>query len=661
MRRTRGPLTVVVATALLLGACAGTESGPGSTLFEGTVPSPQGRLASTALVEVDSCEAFLDYVIDHAVELVGPYGLDWNFWGSPTGFDVVEQALEGADDAAPSRAGGSFSETNVQVEGVDEPDIVKTDGNRIVVVDETRLIVVDVTGSEPVETGRLDLGGLAVQSIFLSGDTVLAFGSGWHPGPAPLGRTESDIAMPTGSQTVSIVEIDIVEEPEVVRTMEVDGALISGRMVEDSIRLVLTSGPVGFEWAYPEGSGLRAEREATEKNREIVRDSSVENWVPYYVVTDAAGEVESEGVLFDCDRARHPDEFSGLDMLSIITIDSNDGLTVTDATGVLASGSTVYGSQESLYVATQNWDAWRWLETGEESDRPDGPSTEIHKFDTSDPELTEYSATGAVAGYLLNQFSLDEHEEMLRVASTTDPNGWGSGADSESRVTVLRQVNDELIPIGVVSGLGETERIYSVRFMGEVGYVVTFRQTDPLYTIDLSNPRSPRMLGELKIPGYSAYLHPAGEGLLLGVGQDATDDGRVVGTQVSLFDVSDPGDPQRLDTYTLSEGTNSEVEYDHHAFLYWDDLAVIPVQRYWWDDEKDSVLMGAIGLRVDGDHLVDVDDVVHPGGDDSNWDWRAQIRRSVVVGDSVYTISGKGMMKSDLTDLDEEAWLAFDS
>jgi hypothetical protein len=212
----------------------------------------------------------------------------------------------------------------------------------------------------------------------------------------------------------------------------------------------------------------------------------------------------------------------------------------------------------------------------------------------------------------------------------------------------------------MVDGLGDTEQIYSVRFMGEVGYVVTFRQTDPLYVIDLSDPAAPEMVGELKIPGYSAYLHPLGDGLLMGVGQDATEDGRVEGTQISIFDVSDPSEPRRLDTFTLDSGSNSEIEYDHHAFLYRDGLAVIPVQQYWWDEESDSVFMGAIALRVgeDGD-LAKAGEIVHPGGDDDNWDWRAQIRRSLVVGHSVYTVSSKGMMKSDLDTLDQEAWLDF--
>ena len=444
--------------------------------------------------------------------------------------------------------------------------------------------------------------------------------------------------------------------------MSIDGSFVSGRMFDGVVRTVLTSGPVGFEWSHPKGSGLRAERKAIEENREIVRNSTEENWIPYYIVTDAEGGVVDEGVLFDCDRARHPEEFSGLDMLSVLTIDLESGLHLVDGTGVLASGNTIYASSDNLYVATQSWQVWEWGRGRADDGEPDHIKTQIHKFDISSANTTEYLASGEVAGYLLNQFSMDEHEGLLRVASTTSPNWWGSGFDSESMVTVLHQVGGDLVRVGQVDGLGLTEQIYSVRFMGDVGYVVTFRQTDPLYTLDLSDPTNPQVAGELKILGYSAYLHPLGDGLLMGVGQDATDTGRVRGTQVSVFDVTDPADPRKVDAYTLGEGSNSQVEYDHHAFLYWgpERLAMVPVQQWWWDDKGEDVFFGAVGLRVDTDGtLEEVETIVHPGGSGIDYDWRAQVQRSVVIGDSLYTVSSKGVLKSSLEDLSETAWLEF--
>ena len=144
----------------------------------------------------------------------------------------------------------------------------------------------------------------------------------------------------------------------------------------------------------------------------------------------------------------------------------------------------------------------------------------------------------------------------------------GTTGTSESTVYVLRQDGRSLDVVGKVGGLGKGERIYSVRFVGATGYVVTFRQTDPLYTVDLRDPAKPTVTGELKITGYSAYLHPAGDGRLLGIGQEATEQGRIQGTQISLFDVRDPAKPNRLAQYHV-QGAHSEAEFDPHAFLYW--------------------------------------------------------------------------------------------
>ncbi len=213
---------------------------------------------------------------------------------------------------------------------------------------------------------------------------------------------------------------------------------------------------------------------------------------------------------------------------------------------------------------------------------PGPPPTLIHQFSLDDGTGAAYVASGEVEGRLLNQFAMSEYNGDLRVATTTD--NWGNfGDQSESTVYVLRPSGADLEQISSISGLGKGEQIYSVRFIDDVGYVVTFRQVDPLYVLDLSDPANPVLDGELKIPGYSAYLHPVGDGLLLGVGQDATDEGRTTGTQLSLFDVSDPANPQRISTLPI--GGQSEVEWDHKAFLFWepDGTIVLPVSPGWSD------------------------------------------------------------------------------
>ena len=658
MSRKLKTVGLIATLAMTIGSCspAGSTGAPGTT----GGPVDTTPLAAPSLVAFDACDSFLDYVKTNAIDRVGPYGLDnpFGWWGGRL-FAEDDAATETTAPAAGE--GDSFSGTNVQVLGVDEPDMVKTDGERIVLLSEGMLIVADVTGDEPVVSGRLHLGSRSVQSLFLSGDRVLLFGSVWttfHP----LATSDVAIAPEYQSPSMELIEVDISGEPEIVRSMTIDGQFISGRMVGDTIRLVSSSSPVGLEWSFPQGTGLRAELQAIEENKEIIRQSTPDNWIPYYIVSDASGRRIDQGTLFDCSRASHPEEFAGLNMLSVVTIDLSQGLEVLDATGVLANGSTIYASADNLYVATQNWEIWQWGREGIAENEPDKVTTDIHKFDISNPTLTTYLATGTVEGYLLNQFAMDEHNGDLRVASTTSPSWWGSGFESESLVTVLDDAGaGRLTEIGSVDGLGETEQIYSVRFMGDMAYVVTFRQTDPLYTVDLSDPTNPQVVGELKILGYSAYLHPVGEGLLLGIGQDATDTGQVQGTQVSLFDVSDPANPTRIDQVTLSEGSNSQVEYDHHAFLFWEPtgLAMVPVQQWFWDENKEEVFFGAVGFNVGDTDLTELRRLAHPGGDRQEWDWRAQITRSIVIGNRLYTISGKGIMVSDLVTLDEVTFIGF--
>ena len=375
MSRKLKTVGLIVTLAMTIASCspAGSTGGPGTT----GRPIDTTPLAAPSLIAFDVCDSFLDYVKTNAIARVGPYGLDnpFGWWGG---------RMFAADDGAATETtaaageGDSFSGTNVQVLGVDEPDMVKTDGERIVLLSEGMLIVADVTGDEPVVSGRLHLGSRSVQSLFLSGDRVLLFGSVWttfHP----LATSDEAIAPEYQSPSMELIEVDISGEPEIVRSMTIDGQFISGRMVGDTIRLVSSSSPVGLEWSFPQGTGLRAELQAIEENKEIIRQSTPDNWIPYYIVSDANGRRIDQGTLFDCSRVSHPEEFAGLNMLSVVTIDLSQGLEVLDATGVLANGSTIYASAESLYVATQNWEVWQWGRQGIAENEPDEVTTDIHR------------------------------------------------------------------------------------------------------------------------------------------------------------------------------------------------------------------------------------------------------------------------------------------
>jgi uncharacterized secreted protein with C-terminal beta-propeller domain len=536
----------------------------------------------------DSCRSLIGYATRHVPPAAPRTPLPAPMPDAPT---VVPAPANGE-----AGAGEDTSQTNVQEAGVDEPDTVKTDGRTLWAIANGSLHAVDARSATPRLLSTLALGDGWDTTMLLRKDRALLLGHG------PLGArwTEVDVADPA--------------RPEILRTEDVDGHIVDARLTGRSVRIVVSS--------YPEA--VYGPPEARTRPAGWLPTRTVANLRTGHTVTRRVG----------CRKVRRPSSYSGAGVLTVYTVDLTRGLPAIDADAIFTTGDTVYASPSSLYVATQRYDA-------------QGGNTSIHRFDISDPDRTAYAGSGMAPGTLLNQFSLSEDKGVLRAASTV-----GFGPDAESRVTTLSARGGHLVRRGQVGGLGRGERIYAVRFLGDVGYVVTFRQTDPLYTIDLSDPDRPRVRGELKIPGYSAYLHPIGEELLLGVGQEATDDGRVQGLQVSLFDVSDLARPRRLQKAQLGERwSGSAVEWDHHAFLWWPaaSLAVLPV------DSRD--FSGAVGLRVGrASGILEVGRISHEGAGAS---WTPPVSRAVVAGDRLLTVSDLGVKASALQGFADRGWAAF--
>jgi hypothetical protein len=627
--------------------------------------------------------------------------------------------------------------------GVDEPDLVKTDGKRIITVNRGVLRVVDaatkeVTGTlhlvpedQPWVTADLLVHGDRALVMFTSGEMI------------PLGATVKRPAFGGPRYTL----VDLSGTPKELGSISPQGFHVDARMVGSTVRVVVRSQP---EIEFPDAGPDATDAERTRRNQEAVRRAPIEAWLPRYEISTAGGASRTEAVA--CDRISHPREYTGTSLLTVHTLDLAKDLPAdpaqseapTDPIAVAADGDTVYGTADSLYVTSNpRWwfpmpidpivmeddgaaptsppdtpavsdqentasapDAVATVVPPRDQTQPPEPTvptdapaetpgatpevtpptptadgtpeqapatdppaptptmppeeTEVHRFDVTGTGAPRYVASGKVPGRLLNQYSLSEHDGHLRVATTLTPEDGGPDAPaSSSGVYVLR--SDSLAKVGEVTGLGKGERIYSVRFIGPTGYVVTFRQVDPLYTLDLRDPAAPKVTGELKITGYSAYLHPAGDGRLIGIGQEAGKQGRTLGTQVSLFDVSDPAAPRRLAQYHQKD-SGSEAEWDPHAFLFWPDtgLAIVPLMS--WDREGLSH-SAALALRIDADGIDRLGEISHPRPNGAPKREIApvdsSIRRSIVIGDELWTVSDTGVKVNNATNLNATDWIPF--
>ncbi|GLZ01507.1 beta-propeller domain-containing protein [Actinoplanes sp. NBRC 103695] len=566
------------------------------------------------LVAFDTCDQLSTDLRKAAKDSVGPYGFD------SFSYEFSRAAPQGArsmaDSASASKATPEFSGTNVHEAGVDEPDIVKTDGRRIVTITDGTLRVIDAASKKV--TGKLAIDNGYDADLLLAGDRALVLSRG--------GGTEVvyDSKMPMPSDP-ELILVDLTGTPRVISRYQGEGTLVDARQTGDTARIVLKRTP---RITFPQRPSARTAEDRTEANQRVIDRAGVDAWLPGWKVT--TGDTVETGKVA-CNDVRRPATFSGRSMLTVLTFAmSAPKLDGGRPVSIVADGDTVYGTPGSLYVASDQ--RWRLDRFPGRDNRTVPQQTDIYRFEVAGAEPPVYRAAGKVPGFLINQYAMSEWDGHLRVA-TTDRSA------SSSAVRVLK--TDDLTQVGEVTGLGKNERIYSVRFIGPRGYVVTFKQTDPLYSVDLSKPSAPEVTGELKITGYSAHLQPVGPDRLIGIGQEASTEGRRLGTQVSLFDVSDPAAPRRLAQHHLANAY-SEAEFDPHAILWWPatELLVVPISG-----------AGALALKVSGSGLASAGEIAKGGQPDA-------IRRSLVIGDELWTLSHGGLQASRLSTLAPIAFVA---
>jgi len=706
----RSTLLATLATSMVLtGPACDQQTDPGTNLVQ-TSPS-SGRMdwaATAALGASSSCNHALDQLKDNVRTemllqaeqvrrqfidpdnnggfgraMVGDMGLDSAAEGSATPMAGGDGAGMSQDPAAPPQ---DVSETNVQVVGVDEADFVKTDAEFLYTLSGDDMVSVAAwPADDMVEVGRVQVKGNP-HSLYQYGDDIVVLSYAWRDLFIDAGEGEGKYAYEDDYYynwhnwqpltLVTVIDTSNPASPVIKRADAFEGNLTSTRRIGADVYLIQNT------WTYVQGlqywpnvnwnasisDKLSALHRMVTSNLDLIDELTLDDFLPYRYSVSADGQIDSDQAEFaaDCQHVYLPSAHSGTNLTTVVTLNLDSG--TIHGSAVPGNWGAVYASADALYVAATNWNYnWFWQN---EDDTPTVTS-HIHKFDISPKSgRASYVASGSVTGYVLNQFSMDEHGGILRVA-TTEPDWWGwwdGNDDSESHVTMLGQKGMTLEQIGHVGGLGKGEQIYSVRFVGDRGYVVTFRQIDPLYVLDLRNPMMPKVTGELKIPGFSSYMHPMDETHLLTIGRDG-------GLSFQIFDVADPTDPLLVQKTVLGDSWNvwSEALYDHHAFNYFAarGLLGLPVSGYEYDESSEDD-WGWYGRYVSKLQLfkIDIDTGITPvgaishdtlfeqyeGDDDcmyyNSYGWEAQIRRSVFMDDFVYTLSNLGVRAHDTRDLD---------
>lgn len=559
--------------------------------------------------------------------------------GSPTG--SVDSFSEGQEN---------YSGTNLQETGVDESDVVKNDGTYIYVAGSDTITI--VSAADPMKIiSAIKVNG-TVDSMYLYNTDMLIilYTPEAYQGTPWIETTRSDIAtigipywIPVQVKTgVAFYDISDRNQPEELKTIETDGYLVSSRRIDNRLHIVQQFLP-----SLPSPDVLEEE----------IDNMTVEDLMPFYSdVTGGDGE-SSEVQLVEPQNFYHPSTDGGGSMVTIMTFDLDDPALTFASTGIVADASIVYASTQSLYCTSTYWN---WMDTA--SDQP-VEQTMVYKFDLSGNQATGQGYM-SINGRVLNQFSLGEYDGVLRIATTTGYS-WDTTTTSENHIYCIQSRNEELDVAGSLHGVAPGEELYSARFTGTRGYLVTYVTTDPLFTLDLSDPANPRVAGELEIPGYSSYIQPYGDNYLITIGKDAiVQEGFAwyQGVQLSIFDVSDFDSPKLLYKEVIGDrGTNSEALYNHKAFTFWETngLLALPVDLYEYQaapsspsDYGEFEFSGLYVYRVSTDQGFQKIGQISVSSDLSEYWYYGGWTRGMFIDDKVYAVTPSTVFSAKVEDIE---------
>lgn len=530
------------------------------------------------------------------------------------------------NETATNEAADDYSKTNTQVQGVDEADIVKTDGTHIYYLANEKLTIINTeNASQMKEMSTIEFDEtFTPEELFFNNDKIIVIGTRFEydEREKKIGIDDDYLYPNYMDKTYTSAKIYNVKDktnPTLERTVEVEGSYLTARMIDSNVYIASNK---YMYYAYICN---------TYKSTELNED----DFKPHYL--DTATSNETKSINFDC--IYYIPEFEDTNYLNIVAFNITNNQEA-NVESYLGAGEEIYASKENLYVTKTKYDYERKNKTS--------ITTEIYKFNLNNANCT-FAKAGDVPGSVLNQFSMDECNGYFRIA-TTDSTSW----NSESNTNNLYVLNENLETIGKIEGLAKGERIYSVRFMGNRAYMVTFVETDPLFVIDLSNPTTPTVLGELKIPGYSKYLHPYDETHLIGIGEDTEVvnygyGDRVVtnGMKMAMFDVTDPNNPQELYNVKIGEkGTYSELLYNHKALLFSKEKNIIAFPISITENDYKVTFQGAIVYGVSLEKGFELKTKISNSATDyDRYYSRNRVERIIYIKDTLFTLSN-GLIKA---------------
>jgi len=632
---------------------------------------PETEISKEELKKFSSYEELEDFVKTNMETYSYGYGVFGTSIARAATAPLMETAVTGGEEAAQkttTETSEDYSATNIQVVGVDEADIVKNDGKYIYVVSGGKIVIVDAYPADQAKIlSEIELNGTP-QEIFINKDKLVVFGNDY-------GYSKTFI---------EVYDVSDRSNPVIKRDVSLNGSYYDSRMIGD-YAYVIVNQPIYYGGVRP------IPLPVIESNNELKTIAASEiyyfDFPDYsYIFTNILAintqndneEFSSKTFLMGytqnmyvspyniyvvyTKRLKQSDFYDRIIdevIIPVVPLDKqikineirNSNISENEKMQQIGEIFQDYlGSLNPEEAANVMKTAEEKMEKVQTDIAKEMEKTVIHKISV-DKEKIEYKTNGEVPGHILNQFSMDEYNGNFRIATTTG--NWR--AETLNHVYVL---DGNLNIIGRLEDLAHGERIYSVRFMGNKGYLVTFRQIDPLFVIDLSNPVNPQVLGFLKIPGVSDYLHPYDETHIIGVGRDATEEGRMLGMKLSLFDITDVSNPKEISKYIIGEsGTYSEALYDHKAFMFSKskNLLVIPVSVT--EGGKWHAWQGAYVFNLDLDNgFILKGKVTHrneTNETDYYYDYQSTIRRSLYMDDTLYTLSNRMIKMNDLDDLDE--------